>query len=442
MLLLGGLLFRLYTSADPSLHPWDEKYHAVVAKHMISEPMRPTLYQDPVLPYQIKNWWGNHIWVHKQPLPLWCMALSMKLFGVRLWALRLPSILLSTIGIWITFLLGRRLYNDEVGFIAAFLFSIHGLIIEVTSGRVATDHIDLFFLVLIEIAVYMALKFAQSNKWYYNILTGLFIGLAILSKWLPALIVLPIWLLLMFSRSGQSKTFLFIQFLFLLVITALVALPWQIYILKAFPEEARTMYLHNALHITEVLDGREGGWFFHLDNMRILFGELIYVALLWFIYRTIRGNRDLKNWVLILWVMIPYLFFSVVATKMQGYVLFTAPALFLVTAKFWVYLKNRRNDLRPRWLVVLTLVLLLALPVRYSLERIKPFSNSLKVPGWVTEVQNLKITDTKTVIFNSPFPIETMFYHECSAYGHLPDQRMIDSLRDAGYDVVILHDND
>jgi 4-amino-4-deoxy-L-arabinose transferase len=110
---------------------------------MIQHPLMPTLYDNPLLSYDYKSWIANHIWVHKQPLPLWGMALSMWLFGVNEIALRLPSIIMSTIGIYLTFVIGSYFFSRKTGYLAALLFSINGLIIELTAGRVATDHIDI-----------------------------------------------------------------------------------------------------------------------------------------------------------------------------------------------------------------------------------------------------------------------------------------------------------
>ena len=146
LVVLAGFIIRCFVASDPYLHPWDERYDALVAKNIISEPLKPTLYEDPVLPYNYKQWHKNHIWVHKQPMPLWMMAASMNVFGVNEFAMRLPSVLLSTLGIWLIFLVGIYFYNRKVAFVSAFLFSLNGLIIELTGGRVATDHYDLYFI--------------------------------------------------------------------------------------------------------------------------------------------------------------------------------------------------------------------------------------------------------------------------------------------------------
>src|SRR5208283_5882088 len=89
-LLFCGLILRFFVATDFFLHDWDERYHALVAKHLILHPLIPTLYDNPILPFDYKNWLGNNVWLHKQPFPLWMMALSMWLFGTNEIALRLP----------------------------------------------------------------------------------------------------------------------------------------------------------------------------------------------------------------------------------------------------------------------------------------------------------------------------------------------------------------
>ena len=134
LLMVCGVILRFYTASDLYLHTWDESFHALVAKNLIRHPLLPTLYENPVIPYDVHNWTANHIWLHKPPFPLWMMAYSMKIFGVNEFALRLPSVLLSTTGIFLTFSIAGQLLNKWTGFFAAFLFSINGLIIELLIG--------------------------------------------------------------------------------------------------------------------------------------------------------------------------------------------------------------------------------------------------------------------------------------------------------------------
>ncbi len=61
-LLFGALCLRLFIiSLDPFLHDWDERYHALVAKNMMTDPFRPTLQITPLLAYDYKAWRGKYI---------------------------------------------------------------------------------------------------------------------------------------------------------------------------------------------------------------------------------------------------------------------------------------------------------------------------------------------------------------------------------------------
>ncbi|HNW76809.1 MAG TPA: glycosyltransferase family 39 protein [Bacteroidales bacterium] len=440
-LMVCGLALRVYTSADFFLHPWDERYHALVAKNLIQHPFLPTLYDNPVLPYDYKNWTANYIWVHKQPLPLWTMASSMCLFGVNEMAVRLPSIILTTIGIWLSFFIGSYFFNKKAGYLTAFLFSINGLIIELSAGRVATDHIDIFFLFFIELAIVFSIMFAQRQKTVFNVLAGVCIGAAILSKWLPAFIVVPIWLLIVLDSGKFKPRMIFFQLIILMTTCLFVFLPWQIYIFNAFPAEAGWESSFNFKHITEVLDERAGPWYYFLDKIRINYGELIYLPLIWFLWKSFKNVRDKKRLAISIWVCIPLLFFSFVKTKMQSYLLFISPALFLMTSEFFLMLNDYKKDRKLKWLFNLILLLLIVLPIRYSIERIKPFEQGNRTPEWTNDLRSLNDRNISNgVLFNYDKPIEAMFYTNLTAYPIIPDRKTITDLLTSGYTVIINDD--
>src|SRR4030095_4606058 len=151
LLLAASLLLRMFAAGDLYLHEWDERYHMLVAKHLIQDPLRPVLYADPVLDYDYRNWTVNHVWLHKPPLALWLMALAMNIAGVNEVAARVPSLVLSTFGVYLTFLTGRVLFGPTVGLSAAALQGMNGLLLDLAAGRRASDHVDttlLFFVLL------------------------------------------------------------------------------------------------------------------------------------------------------------------------------------------------------------------------------------------------------------------------------------------------------
>ncbi len=432
------MVLRVFISSDPFLHDWDEKYHALVAKNLISNHLKPTLYINPLLPYDFTNWTSNHIWLHKQPMPLWLISLSLKTFGISAFAVRIPSILLSTICIWMTFFIASALINKKVAVIAAYLISINGLVLELTGGRIATDHIDIAFLFFVELSIVFSILFSRSSKYIFNILAGLCIGAAILTKWLPALIVLPLWLLLIFE-SKKFSTMAIVQHLSILIfIVAIVCVPWQLYIHSSFPKEAFWETSFNLRHFTEVIENQSGSYLYFINKIRINYGELIYLPLIWFVIECFKNPYLLKRVVLLLWFIVPLVFFSIAKTKMQAYLLFVCPAFFIITADFCQFLIQQKKS-KIKWLFNFIVILILITPIRYCIERLKPFEKNTHKTTLSATISKLKKQNftSKDIVLNCNYPIETMFYTNLTAYKDLPDVKSIEELITKGYIVYI-----
>lgn len=438
LILLLGFLLRLFTASDLYLHCWDERYHALVAKNMMQEPWKPYLYKTALLPFDYTNWTSNHIWLHKQPLSLWLMAISMKLFGVNEYALRFPSILSSTMCIGFVYYIGAYFYNYKTAFLAAFFFAINGLVIEVCSGRVATDHPDTLFLFFVLLSILLTLKFIEQRNSILNLLVGIGLGAALLTKWLPALIVLPLYCMLLWGSKKFSLRQM-VAYLSIVICTALIVfLPWQFYIHSKFPLEAAWESAYNSRHIFETLEGQGGAWYYYLNRIRIDYGELIYLPIIWLLYHFWKNQRDVKTLVLIVWIFIPLLVYSYAATKMNGYLLILSPALFMVTAAFFFVVQESLEHTNYQWVKKIVLILLIGLPIRYCLERVKPFQLKDRKPQWVVALKNWHSGENpKTVLLGYKAPIEAMFYTNAIAYEYIPTANVIIKLQQLGYKIFI-----
>ncbi len=445
LLIVCGIILRIYISTDFFLHEWDERFHALVAKNLIKQPLIPKLYANPLMPYDYKNWGSNYIWVHKQPLPLWCISPSLWIAGINEFAVRLPSIILSSCGILITYYIARYLYGSKVAFISAFLFAINGKIIALVGGRNATDHIDIFFLFFISLAVMLAIKFVTSKNQLYNILCGTSIGLAILSKWLPALIVLPIWFLLVLDSRRFNKIEIIKNFTILLAITVLIFLPWQLYIYHQFPLEAKWEASFIFKHLTEGLEGHGKPFTYHFLQLGQLYGELVYLPILWYMYKSFFNRLNYRRLLILIWLLIPLLFFTFSKTKMPAYTLFSSPSLFIIAGLFFVYMRRYSRKFNYRIASTFILVLLIALPVRQCIVKTRMFQKYDRNPEWVRDIKELKPLgikyNGKLVIFNTDRPIETMFYVDYIAYSNIPSHEKIIELEKKGYKVIVMNTN-
>ena len=441
LLILCGLILRIYSASDFYLHDWDERYHALVAKNFLKHFFVPTLYDQPLLNYNYQYWNTNHIWLHKQPLPLWSIAISLWVFGVNEIAVRIPSILLTTAGIGLTYSIAKYLFNKNIAYLAAFFYCINGLIVEMTGGRVATDHIDIFFLFFVELAVYFTIQYVNKQKIIFNVLVGLSIGAAILSKWLPALIVLPIWLLIVIdSKRFTSKTII-TQLILVLVVLVVVFLPWQVYTFQTFPIEAKWEASFNMKHITEVLQDQGGPFYYYLTMIRINYGELIYIPIVWFLWKLMKNPFDLKRWAIAIWFIVPIAFFSIAQTKMQAYILFVSPALFIVSSEFFFWVASFYKNNKFKWVIIPSLSLFIVLPIRYLNERLDFLVKKEINPKWACDLKDFNHKNYQNaVLFNYNKPIEAMFYTNLIVYDKIPSTEIILKLIQNGK-MIIINDN-
>jgi len=441
LLTLCGLMLRVFMSAHGYLELWDERFHALVAKNLMAHPLVPTLYDNPVLPYDLTSWTSNHVWLHKQPVTLWLMSLSMWVFGVNEFAVRLPSIMLTAVGIPLLFAIGRQLFNARVGFFAAFLFSLNGLVLELASGRTSTDHVDAIFMCMALFAVYFSCLHARSGNLRYAALVGVFLGLAILTKWLTALIVVPVWLLIVLDSKTLSNQVILRHGALLLGLSLIIALPWQLYIFHVFPQEAAWESHYNFIHLTEALEGHVKPIYYYLDKGWINFGEINVIAVPWFLWIVARNLNNLRYLAIAVWFIVPFVFFSFAATKMQAYLLLSAPSIFLMVAIWWDRLVAKGNLFGRKWVLQLCMVVLIAFPIRFTLERAKPFALREMFPQWTKDLKQLKTTQMGTdLLFNYPRPIEAMFYTDMTVYANLPDPETLNGLVEKGYSIIINDD--
>ena len=530
-IVVAGLVLRMYAGCDLFLHTWDERYHALVAKHLVEHPLVPTLYDHPVLPYDYRNWRANHVWLHKPPLALWLMAAGMRLLGPDELAMRLPSLLLSALAILLTYVIGSHLGGRRVGLLAAGFQAVNGYLLQLPGGRVAVDHVDNALVFFVELGILGAVLqvrgwrprpgtrygighgaadgAGRSGGWPAFFLATLAIGavcgLAVLTKWLPGLLPIPVWLALAWRRQPPRR--LAAGLLAMAAGCAAVALPWQLYIRAAFPLEAGWESAYNLHHLAVPIEGLGGSPLYHLLNMPRYFGELIYLPLGWFLVslvhpawrrsppgrragprqpdretagpaiaereeareeredrsrpedrapaegrRASEGRQALDVLPLATWLLLPLVAFSLAATKLGGYIMIAAPALFVVEASFWLWLWDRRprpggardarDALRVAWAALrcAALVLLPLLPLRYTVERMKIRPGYDRNPPWAKALRELpaRLGPGPVVLFHLDRPLEAMFYTPYIAYEGLPTPAQARRLTAAGYRVVVL----
>ena len=335
LLFITALVLRLFfINTDNYLHDWDERFHAIVAKNMISFPFQPMLRVNLVLEnYDFTAWCCNHIWLHKQPLFLWQIALSMKCFGVNTFALRLPSALMGALLIFPTYRIAKLIFNSNVGYYAAFLLTFAFYQIELISGAMGMDHNDMAFLFYITLSLWAYFEYNNKADFKWLILVGLFSGAAILCKWLVGLLVYFGWglhILLNYKNVDfkQQVKSMFIS----IFVTGITFLPWQIYTSIYFPKESTYERAYNTKHIFEAVEGHTGTVFYYLQNLGLNYSsELILFILLGIIF--LFQERSTKKIIFLSYIAVIYVFFSIIVkSKLPSYVYLISPLVYILIA--------------------------------------------------------------------------------------------------------------
>jgi 4-amino-4-deoxy-L-arabinose transferase len=334
-LFAGALALRLWmTLLDPFLHEWDERFHALVAKNMVEYPWKPMLRTQPIFPYDFKAWCCNHVWLHKQPLFLWQMALSMKLFGADLWSMRFPSALMGALLIFPIYRIGTILHDSRTGFYAAFLSAGAFWQLDMISGQQSMDHNDMAFLFYVGLSLWAYLEWERQSdrNWKWVIWIGVFAGAAILCKWLTGLLVYSAWgINWLLGASGPRGRELGALLASVGVAVAFF-LPWQLYTHHVFPEEAAYELAFASKHLHEVVENHSGNWDFYFNYFKHQYGPGSWLpAVVGLILCVFWANKPAYRNAMLVWIATVYIFFSFIAqTKLSGYVYPVASLIYVL----------------------------------------------------------------------------------------------------------------
>lgn len=447
---------------DNFLNLWDEQYHALVAKSLVKNPFKPMLYSNPLLEYDYRNWTANHIWLHKQPLFLWQMAISLKIFGINEVAVRLPSVFLHAVGVLMVYRIGKISCNAVIGFYGALFFSVDYYLLELISGKNSTDHNDMSFLFYIMASFWAWFEYQKTKKIYWVVLIGIFSGSAILVKWLVGLLIYAVWLISIFFCDKEKRFDLRTYFPVLLAfgITILVFLPWQVYVYCMYPNEIKYELELNTKHFFQVIEGHDGGMDFHFQAINDLYGRgeaVPFLLLAGFFLFLKRITNKLYRVAILTAVVVVYAFYTLAATKMTSFTVIISYFAFLSFAALIDFIiclifkkitaKSFEFFFRCTAVMISCFFLLdLSRIVNYHTEW-KPNDNRNRKADIAQMALIKKISpycsDGKMyVVFNASKRvygyIAVMFYTNTVAYDFIPDIHQIQKVKAQSYKIIVV----
>ncbi|MBI4035069.1 MAG: glycosyltransferase family 39 protein [Candidatus Chisholmbacteria bacterium] len=148
------------------LRNWDEAWYAEIIKNMA------------VKDYGwLMPWWNGRYYFDHPPLYFWLSSMVVKLFGLGEWQVRIVAVVAGLGVVWLTYILGKRLFSRRAGIGASLMVvSLAQVIVRFSHGNLDSLMIFLFLLTFY-------LWFRQKPGW-----AGITLGLGFLVKgWLVGL---------------------------------------------------------------------------------------------------------------------------------------------------------------------------------------------------------------------------------------------------------------
>jgi 4-amino-4-deoxy-L-arabinose transferase len=214
------------------------------------------------------------------------------------------------------------------------------------------------------------------------------------------------------------------------------------------PNEMRGILTGALSAYSESVPGHDKPWYYYLNKMMVLFGELVYIPLIYAGYRAwnSKTNRRMDLLALLSWIFIPLVLFSLGETKRFTYLMIAAPAFFILIAYSVSQLQQTyfAGNKTLKWLGKYVLIIgLIGLPIRYLAERIKLFQSIPSTSAEFYQIPNEKLNQltNRTIVFGTDDYVEMMFHTNVyAAYRKVPDEAFIQSLKEDGFEVLIYDD--
>jgi len=323
LLVMGGTVLLLNLGGRDLWEP-DETRYAVIAKEMRES-------GNWILPHL-----NGQIYAEKPPLFFWLVNLSTSLFGNTEFANRLPSALAGLITVLVTFLLGERLFNANVGFLSGLVLA-NSFFFPQISRWMMLDSLFTLFSLLTVLFFYQGYKKDEGRRLHY-LLAGMFMGLGVLTKGPIAYLPIPVFLILGFFEK-DVKRFWNRDLLWGFLLSLAVALIWVIpacltggedYARKILFGQAVGRLAGNGKHI------HPEPFYFYLVRFPLDFLPwTAFLAAAFFLGFQERKEKRKECLLLFIWSVSVFLFFTFSTGKKDNYILPLYPAASMLVGRWF-----------------------------------------------------------------------------------------------------------
>jgi 4-amino-4-deoxy-L-arabinose transferase-like glycosyltransferase len=325
-LLFASLFLWVIFLGNLPLRDWDEGTIAQVAREIYRNPFETMVWLYPTL--------GGEPYHNKPPLIHWLIAVAYSLGGVNEWTTRLPSAILTALGVPLLYLVGNLVFNQHLP--ALFTALVYMTMLPVVRhGRLAMlDGAVMTFFLLLLLCI---LKSRQQRIYALGI--GMSLGLITMTK---GMIVLLLGGIASLFILVNRQFYLFKSLYFWLGILLGSALPaaWYIAQWQHYGENFLQINFQSQTfaRLVESVEGNSGPiWYYLLEIIKYGFPWLLFLP--GGLYLAWKKRHTTWGCLILVGTIVYFVTISLMSTKLPWYVMpiypFLALAIGVNLSKIW-----------------------------------------------------------------------------------------------------------
>ncbi|MCX6711586.1 MAG: glycosyltransferase family 39 protein, partial [Candidatus Woesearchaeota archaeon] len=374
--------------------------------------------------------------IDQSPLFFYLTDVFYNLFGVNLFGARFLALFFGYIlSIPLIFLIARKLYNNKVAIISAFLFTFSSLYLKIITG--VPDESMVFFSLL---SIYFFIKTIKDNN-KFIILSLFFLGIAILLKPVALLLFVSYLIFLIYLSYKNKETRFFSKdkiknYLIAILILIITLMPIFTYNYLFYKDQHKTDILVNRfleLNIQDYaqLGGASRG--LHLSDLpqgiisiltRLLQWEpLLFLFFLGGLFLLIY-KRDKWAYFLALCLLPLFLFFITTETSTVHLTIFI-PIMAIFASNFILFLSDHLNKLIKKQTLKYFLIIFIIVSLLLSLNIIFSSSNFEALRSYTTSnipQDSLVVVDSRIYTGFTAFLFNDRHYLDAQLFSQAIDK--------------------
>ena len=312
----------------------DEPRYAQVAREMLARHdwVTPTL--------------GGKPWLEKPPLYYWQAMLAYSIFGVSDWAARLPSAVDATFMVVAIYLFLKRFRPG---------FQLDGALMTASAAGVVgfarAASTDMPLAAMFTIALLAWYAWYESGDKLFLALFYVFLALGALAKGPVAPFLAAATVVILAAAKHDHRLLLRSIWIPGMLLFCAVVLPWYVAVQVKNPEFFQVfIFQHNLARFgSNLYHHPEPFWYYVPVVLLGLIPWTVVVAASlgetlrawWTERQEMLGSEDALNAFLVIWLVVPVVFFSLSQSKLPGYIVPALPAGTLLLAE---YVRRRVTD--------------------------------------------------------------------------------------------------